>query len=76
MAVGDIGSAAALCRGAQLPTASALAHEGQEISAAQLSASAAEFATGPAEHGPRPLLLDQTLVPGERPPGGRCSRSV
>ncbi|KUO15299.1 acyl-CoA synthetase [Streptomyces dysideae] len=53
MAAVDISPAAALHRRAQLPTASALVYEGREISAAQLSRTAAEFAAGLAEHGLR-----------------------
>ncbi|MFK4102888.1 long-chain fatty acid--CoA ligase [Streptomyces sp. NPDC019531] len=53
MAAVDISPASALYRRAQLPTASALVYESREISAAQLSRTAAEFAAGLAEHGLR-----------------------
>ncbi|GAV44030.1 long-chain-fatty-acid--CoA ligase FadD13 [Streptomyces acidiscabies] len=49
----DISPATALCRRAQSPTPAALVYEGREISAAELSRTAAELAAGLAEHGVR-----------------------
>ncbi|MET8977081.1 long-chain fatty acid--CoA ligase [Streptomyces sp. NPDC004539] len=53
MAAVDISPATALCRRAQSPTPAALVYEGREISAAELAARSAEFATGLARHGLR-----------------------
>lgn len=53
MAAVDISPAAALRRRSQLPTATAVIYEDQEVSAGELSRTAAEFAAGLAERGLR-----------------------
>ncbi|WP_327341721.1 long-chain fatty acid--CoA ligase [Streptomyces europaeiscabiei] len=53
MAAVDISPAAALHRRALYPTPSAVVYEGREISAAELSRTAGEFAAGLSEHGLR-----------------------